>query len=186
MKKYKGDNVMIEPPEAGWGVLIFSDGLKAQISASAKLVVKEGKELVDFYLMPFEATIKKFRIDIHKDLDTSGYTHKMYPKEMVRNLNSYDPARRVFFCMLNWEGKNTEATSWFLGTEQNEKIDRLKEAVRAVKAHNEKLKEENFMMKTNVQKHIKENIEGIFKPMMPSLRSLFMAEQGQEQHERSK
>lgn len=170
-KIYRGGEVSLEPPPEGWGILWFADGYKAQVGG-AKVVVKEGKEFIRFYLMPFESTIKRFGINVKKDLDRNGYVYKWYPKELVYSLNMYDPSRRVFFSMLNWDGKSTDATKWFKGVEQAEEIQKLRGQIRGLKAYNETLKEENFIMKTNVQKYIKDNIEGVIKPLVPAFRSL--------------
>lgn len=174
-KLYRGGNTVLEPPPEGWGILWFADGYKAQV-AGAKIVNKEGKELIRFYLTPFQATIKRFNIDIKLDLDRNGYMYKWYPKEYVYPLNNYDPTRRIFFCMLNWDGKQTESTKWFKGEEQAEEIRKLREQIRGLKAYNEALKEENFILKTNTQKFIKDNIEGIIKPIMPAVRNLITPE----------
>lgn len=177
VKQYKGDTVQLEAPAEGWGILWFADGYKAQVSG-AKIVVKEGLELIQFYLMPFESTIKRFGIDVKRDLDRNGYVFKWYPKEMVKSLNTYDPSRRIFFCLLNWSGKETDSTKWFGGVEQGDEIRKLRKEIRGLKAHNEKLREENMILKTNVQKYIKDNIEGLVKPMMPALRSLIGPQEG--------
>ena len=155
MKIYKGSDVSIEPPPEGWSIVIFGDGYKAQC-AGAKIISSDGKEFVQFYLMPFEGTIKRFGIDIKKDLDRNGYCLKNYPKEMVHPLNSFDPSRKSFFCILNWDGQETEATNWFLGKEQADEIIRLKNKIRQISAYNERLREENLLLKTNVQKYIKQ------------------------------
>jgi len=170
-KIYKGGEVLLEPPREGFGLLWFSDGYQAQVSG-AKIVVKEGNEYIQFYLMPFQATIKRFGIDIKADLDRSGHVYKWYPKEMVKSLNTYDPSRRIFFCLLNWDGKETDSTKFFKGLEQADEIRRLRRDIRALKAYNETLREENMIMKTNVQKYIKDNIEGVIKPLVPAFKSL--------------
>ena len=171
VKSYPGGTVSLEPPQEGWSILIFVDSLKA-IVAGAKVVVKEGKEYVKFYLMPYDSVIKKFGIDPKRDLDRNGYIYKWYPKEMVVHLNTFDPSRRVFFCLLDWDGKENEATKFFKGTEQADEIRRLRGDIRGLKAHNETLREENMIMKTNVQKYIKDNIEGVIKPLVPAFKSL--------------
>ena len=170
-KEYREGKTTLEAPPEGWGIIWFADGYKAQVGG-AKLVVKEGEELIRLYLMPFQATIKRFGIDVKKDLDVNGYIHKWYPKVMVKPLNTYDPARRIFFSLLNWDGKATDSTKWFLGTEQGDEIRKLRKDIRGLKAHNEKLREENMNMKTNVQKYIKDNIEGVIKPLIPAFKSL--------------
>jgi hypothetical protein len=175
VKKYKGAESLIEPPPEGWGMIWFADGYQAQVGG-AKVVLKEGKEYVRFYLMPYQATAKRFNIDLKKGLDRNGYCYKWYPKEMVYSLNTYDPARRVFFCMLNWDGKDTESTKWFKGEEQANRIEKMKNTMRGIKAHNERLREENFVLRTNVEKYIKDNLSGIIKPMLPALRSLITPE----------
>ena len=171
VKIYKGGEVLLEPEVFGWSTIWFCDGYQAQASG-AKIVVKEGKEYIQFYLMPFEATIKRFGIDIKKDLDRSGHCYKWYPKEMVKSLNTYDPSRRIFFSLLNWDGKEADSTGFFKGTEQADEIRRLRGDIRGLKAHNETLREENMIMKTNVQKYIKDNIEGVIKPLVPAFKSL--------------
>ncbi len=171
MKVYKGGNVLLEPGSEGWAILWFCDGYQAQVSG-AKIVVKDGQELIKFYLMPFQATIKRFGIDIKKDLDASGHIYKWYPKEMVKSLNTYDPSRRIFFCLLNWDGKESDSTKFFKGTEQADEIRKCRKEIRGLKAYNETLREENMIMKTNVQKYIKDNIEGVIKPLVPAFKSL--------------
>ena len=175
MKEYKARDVSIEAPPEGWGIVWFADGYKAQCSGS-KVETKEGKEYVKLYLMPYDALMKRFGIDRKKDLDNQGYCYKYYPKEFIRPLNLYDSARRIFFCMMDWNGKETEATKWFLGKEQAEELIKLKNALRAMKAHNERLREENMLIKTNVNKYIKDTVEGIIKPIMPSIRTLITPE----------
>jgi hypothetical protein len=179
VKVYKENKIVLEAPPEGWGILWFADGYKAQVGG-AKVVVKEGKEFVRFYLMPFEATAKRFGIDRENDLDRNGYCYKWYPKEMVHSLNTYDPSRRIFFCLFNWDGKETESTKWFQGTQQADEINKLRKELQGQKACNEKLREENFIMKTNVQKYIKDNIEGVMKPMLPALRGLIAPPEGRE------
>ena len=104
VKDYRGGKTTLEAPPEGWGIIWFADGYKAQVGG-AKVVTKEGEELLRLYLMPFQATIKRFGIDIKKDLDVNGYVYKWYPKVMVKSLNTYDPVRRIFFSLLNWDGK---------------------------------------------------------------------------------
>jgi len=171
VKVYPGGEVLLEPGVFGWALLWYADGYQAQVSG-AKVVVKDGQEQIKFYLMPFQATIKRFGIDVKKDLDRSGHVYKWYPKEMVKSLNTYDPSRRIFFCLLNWDGKESDATNWFKGIEQADEIRKLRGNIRGLKAYNETLREENMVMKTNVQKYIKDNIEGVIKPLVPAFKSL--------------
>ena len=173
VKKYRGEETLLEPPSEGWGILWFADGYKAQVSGATDFV-KEGKEYTQFYLMPFDALAKRYKIDMKKDLDRNLHCIKIYPRNMVFNLNKFDPSRRVFFSMLNWDGKPTDSTKWFEGVKQNKEIVKLRETLRTAQAENEKLKEENLFLKTNVQKYIKENIQGIILPMMPAIRSLLI------------
>ena len=178
MKKYRGSENIISPPETGWAELWFADGYKAE-RGGATIVKKEGGEWVKFYLRPFEHTAKRYEIDLKEDLDENGYCYKWYPKVSVYSLNTYDPARRIFFSLLNWEGKPTEATKWFKGEIQGQEIIKLGERLRAKKAECETLKEENMIMKTNVMKYLSDNVFEIMKKMMPSVRSLMMGEQQQ-------
>jgi len=183
-KVYKGESVLIEPPEiGGWATLLYSDGYKCQVAMS-KFGQKEGKDVIWFYLMPYEATIKKFGIDTKKDLNRSGYTWKSYPIEMIRLLNIYDPARRIYFCLIGYNGMETENTSWFKGMEQVTEIIKLKKEIRNSKVYNSRLLEENLLLRTNVQKYIKENVEGLIKPIMPTIKSLIAAEPTGEGRER--
>ena len=177
VKVYRGGEVRLEPPQTGWGVVWFADGHKAQ-GGHAEVVTREGKSLIRFYLYPYPSIVKKFNID-KKDLDKGGYCYKWYPKEFVRLLNTYDPSRPVYFCILNWNGEKTDATEWFLGGEQSGELIRLREKIRELQAHNSKLKIENIMLKTNVQKYLKENAE-IFKYFMPTFKSMFSPERSGE------
>ena len=174
VKVYKSGKIVLESPPEGWAILWFVDGYKAQV-AGARIIVKDAKELVEFYLSPYEATAKRFKIDTKNDLDKSGYCYKYYPKDMVLPLNTYDPARRIFFCLLNWDGKETEKTKWFKGIPQINEIKKLREEIRGLKGYNAKLLEDNLLIKTNIQKYIKENV-GIIKEFMPAIRSLISAE----------
>jgi len=171
VKVYKGSNIVMGPPPEGWGILVFSDAYKCQVGLS-KMEKKDGKEVISFYLKPHEALIKKFKIDVKGDLDRQGYCWKSYPIEMVRLLNAFDPSRRVYFCLLNYEGKDTENTDWFLGKEQCDEIGRLKTKIRGLMAHNEELKNENFIMKHNEKKHIKDQMEGVMNPLLPFIKGM--------------
>jgi len=180
VKKYPGQEIQSEPPEEGWGQIIFIDSLKAQV-AGAKIIKKDGIELIEFYLMPFESTAKRFGIDLKKDLNNRGYCYRIYPKEMVINLNEYDPNRRFFFCFLNWAGKKGGASDKILGLAQAEEIIRGKRKIRELMAHNEELRNENFIMKHNEKKHIKDQMEGMINPLMPFIKGLLEAEAKKEE-----
>ena len=179
-KKYPGQEIQREPPEEGWGQIIFIDSLKAQV-AGAREFKKDGIELIEFYLMPFESTAKRFGIDQKKDLNNRGYCYKVYPREMVINLNIYDPGRRFFFSFLNWAGKKTSTSDKILGLAQAEEIIRLKRKLREWMAHNEELQNENFIMKHNEKKHIKDQMEGMINPLMPFIKGLLEAEAKKEE-----
>lgn len=175
-KVFKGGGILMEPPSTGWGILWFVDGYQAQVGG-AKVVFKDGKEMLRFYLMPYENLAKRFNIDLKKDLDASGYMFKYYPKEMVICLNTYDPSRRaVFFSMLNWDGKISEATDFFIGKEQAEQIIKLRRQMRDLRAENERVKRDNFLARTNVQQYIKENMAESLTLFMPAIKSLITAE----------
>jgi len=180
-KTYKGSEILLEPPPQGWGLILYSDGFKAQVGG-AKFITKEGQKIIEFYLMPYESIIKRFKIDVKKDLDRSGYCYKSYPAEMVCCLNTYDPSRRAtFFSFLNWDGQETEKTSFFKGFEQANEIIRVKRKNRELKAEIETLKQENFLLKTNVYQFIAQNIDGLLKPLMPSLKTLLSSEAPSEE-----
>ncbi len=179
-KKYPGQEIQREPPEEGWGQIIFIDSLKAQV-AGAKEFKKDGVELIEFYLMPFDSTAKRFGIDLKKDLDNRGYCYKVYPKEVIINLNEYDPGRRFYLSFLNWAGKKSGASDKILGLAQAEDIIRLKRKIRELMAHNEELKNENFIIKHNEKKHIKDTMDGVINPLMPFIKGLLESEAKKEE-----
>ena len=48
-------------------------------------------------------------------------------------------------------------------------------------AHNEELKNENFIIKHNEKKHIKEQMDGVINPLMPFIKGLLEAEAKKEE-----
>ncbi len=179
VKIYRGGEEQVEVPETGWGYLWFPDGYAAQVSGATILKI-EGVEYVKFYLFPFPQTRKRFGIDVKKDLDKNMHCYRIFPKEFVYPLNLYDPARRVFFSLVNWDGKETEATNWFNGKLQSEELIRWKRRVRELQAQIEALKEENFILRTNAKRFYAENFNTMIKPMMPAIRSLLIGEREEE------
>jgi len=180
MKKYRGQEIQREPPGEGWGLIIFIDSLKAQV-AGAREFEKDGQEFIEFDLRPFESTAKRFGIDPKKDVNARGYCKKVYPKEMVINLNIYDPGRRFFLCFLNWEGKKTSVSDKILGLAQENEIIRLKRKLRGEMAEKEELKTENLIMKHNEKKHIKEQMDSVMNPLIPFIRGIAEIEAKKEE-----
>ena len=170
MKVYKGGQESLDPPPEGWAVIIFADGYQATC-AGAKVVSREGEPWVQMYLRPEPAILKKFEINVGS-LDKNGFRYEWYPKDMVIPLNTYDPSRRIFFCLLNYGGKETESTDYFLGKAQIEEVSRLRQERRQMKVHIAMLKEENLILKSNVKKYIADSAEGILGPVMPFVKSL--------------
>lgn len=127
--------------------------------------------------MPYEATIKKFNLDVKRDLNKSFYVWKPYPIETIKLLNVNDPSRKIYFCLLDFNGKETENTNWFKGMAQADEIINLKRENRELRGYNEKLRADNFLMKTNVQKYIKDNMADSLQMFMPAIRSLVKAEE---------
>lgn len=176
MKVYKGEEERIEPPPEGWGVLIFSDGRKAEVAGAVFKENFKGDELIEMYLRPYPETIRKFKIDAKSELDRQGFVWKSYPRDVVIPLNTYDPVRKVFFSLYGWDGKRTEATDWFLGNSQTEEIRRLRKIIIKLRSELAIVKGENTMLKEDVDQYITKNGERIFKLMSPLLRGMLMPE----------
>lgn len=179
-KEYKGSDIGISPGQFGWGEMWFADGYKAQISGGIANTKKDGKEYVKFYLRPLPHLAKRYEIDLKEDLDKNLHIYKMYPRGTVRRLNQWDPARPVYFCMLNWDAEEVDSTEWLDGKSQQEIIEKLREEIEALKVDLEKKKEELIMANTDTQAYIKKNIDNLIGPMLPHLKK-FMLPPGYEE-----
>ena len=162
------EDIRIAPPQTGWDLLQFVDGYKAQIVGATTENV-DGVDWVKFYLLPFDDLAKRFNIT-HDMLDRNKCLYMKYPKHMVITLNEDDPTRKLRFCMLNFEGKETHATRWFKGITQLREIEKLRGRIDELRVENATLKEENVLLKTNIPKYIKNNFSSLASQLMPVMR----------------
>jgi len=182
MKVYPGQDERLEPPEEGWGSLWHSDGRRSIVAGARIVQDVKGIEQVKFYLKPYEETIRKFHIDIKNDLDRFGFVWKPYPKDMTIPLNTYDPLRKIFFSLLDWNGNKTESTDWFIGKAQLDEKRRLKEENTKLKSELAVLKIENTLLKEDIDEYIVKNFDRLLKPLAPFIRGLIISE-GEKTHQ---
>jgi hypothetical protein len=157
----------IEPP-SGWDSILFVDGLKAQIVGATTETV-DGKDMVRYYLLPFDDLKKRYKIS-NDMLDENLCLERIYEKNCVVTLNEDDPARKLKFCIVNFDGKPTYATRWFLGYLQIQEINKLRDMLEQIRVENAALKEENILLKTNVPKYIKTHFSDVMNDLLPLFR----------------
>lgn len=160
-------DIKIGAPVVGWDVLQFVDGLKAQI-VGAKPRFIGGIDYVEFYLMPLDDLIKRYKI---KDLDEQGCLTRIFQKEMIITLNEDDPARKLRFSLLTFEDKPTPATRWFKGFPQIEQMKELRIKIDHQKVYIAKLKYENLLFTQNLPKYIKTHFTSLMGTLLPLMQT---------------
>jgi len=161
------EDIRVAPPVGGWDILEFVDNQRAQIVAGTSFK-EAGQEWVKYTLYPHPELQKRYGIS--KDLLTkSGLIEKKYLKDTIVTLNEDDPARKVKFCIMNFNGEETPATKWFKGLEQIKVIVKLRKELEGERIHNARLVQENLMLKENIPKYIKTHFTAIAGQILPML-----------------
>jgi len=173
------EDIRIEEPSEGWGLLEFVDGFRAQING-ATVETKDGKDYVNYYLYPFEDLKKRYEI-MNEQLDSQGCMNRVFLRDMIITLNEDDPARKLKFCLLTFNGKETPATRMFKGLAQIRQIQELRDKLEQLRVQKACLKEENLLLKTNMPKYIKMHFSALAGDLLP----LIQASQGDDQTERA-
>lgn len=159
------ENSTVSPPPAGWDILEFINGLFAQI-VGAVVERRDGIDYVNFRLLPYPDLRKAYKIE-DSMTDEHGTIWRAYPKDSIVTLNEDDPARKIRFCILDFNGKPTNATKWFKAEEHIATITRLRKDIDSLRMEIAMLKEENLLLKTNIPKYLKSNIGNILGEISP-------------------
>lgn len=165
------------PPEHDF--LEFVDGYRALIMGGV-VEIKDNIDWVKFYLLPTDELAKRYEIT-RSQLDDNLCIEREYPKDMILILNEDDPARKVKFCFLNFDGHETPTTKKFKGIiNEKKEILALKKELAHKNARNAFLLEQNHIAQTNVLKYVKQNYGEFSEIFGPMFKIMMKAQEGEE------
>lgn len=143
-------------PNFPW--IVFGDGYFAQVIEIVASKNTEGDDVYKMRILPTQELIKKYNITTDM-FDESLTVSVEYSQEYVKVL-SRDPSNSVYFCFLNFNGMETDATSYWKGYLDAEKVLGLKRRIELLKAENAYYRERYERAVSNIRETIKTDIQG--------------------------
>lgn len=142
----------------GYPFIFFCDGYEAQIVEMLRGKDMTGKEVWKVTLVPTRELADRYNISVDM-LDEDLKIRREFPIDMLKQLNP-DPANERWFCLLTFDGQETEVSRMLGGYAEALKLQELRTIINLLRSENAYMKERVDVANTNIQRYIKDYIMG--------------------------
>jgi hypothetical protein len=149
--------------ERKFPLLWYGDGGVALISEMLPSKNVRMEEIWKLKIIPTKELVRAFQIPLEV-MNPNREIETEYPFESISML-SHDPSNTVYFCFLDYEGKETPATKYWKGKIEEDKIKTLKDEIERMKARLAAMTEKYMKATTSINKYVREEIMGIANEM---------------------
>jgi len=156
------------PPR--WPVLIYINGYTAKIVGRSQGKDQHGKDTLRLTLEPSLELIKRYKIQ-PPQISQDGIINVEYPLNLIIPLN-LDPVWTRYLYLLNYEGKEEEATKILVGSYQQKEIMRLKNEIIRLTVERDLALEKLGIAEGNIHRYIQDNIKLFQEPMLDQFSKL--------------